>query len=56
MKKEIKEWAISIIIVFGVFALIVAVLMFPKEALGRFGIVVLISFIVSIKQAIFNKT
>ena len=55
MKKEIKEWVISTIIAVLVLALIVGFFTSPKRALVIFVVIVLIGFIVFVKDAIFNK-
>ena len=55
MKKEIKEWVISTIIAVLVLALIVGFFTSPKIALVIFVVIVLIGFIVFVKDAIFNK-
>ena len=55
MKKEIKEWVISTIIAVLVLALIVGFFTSPKRALAIFVVIVLIGFIVFVKDAIFNK-
>ena len=55
MKKEIKEWVISTIIAVVIVALIVGFFTSPKIALVIFVVIVLIGFIVFVKDAIFNK-
>ena len=55
MKKEIKEYVISTIIAVVIVALIVGFFTSPKIALVIFVVIVLIAFIVFVKDAIFNQ-